>query len=167
MSNRAKNSGSVAPKERINISYRPALGNAKEGVELPFKLLVLGDFTQQQSDTTLEERKLININKYNFSDVMSSLDLKVEFSIANKLSRNSDEIIDISLNINDLSDFEPDAILQNVDELKQVLQLRDALKALKGPIGNSPQMRKHIRQLLATEDSRKELKHELGLSVKK
>jgi type VI secretion system protein ImpB len=165
MSNRAKNSGSVAPKERINISYRPAVGNAKEGVELPFKLLVLGDFTQVETDTTLEERKLININKHNFSDVMNGLDLKVEFSVANKMSQGPDDIIDISLNINELGDFEPDAIIQQVDELKQVLQLRDALKSLKGPIGNSPQMRKQIRQLLADEESRTELKRELGLSV--
>ena len=70
MSTRTKNSGSVAPKERINISYRPAVGSAKEGVELPFKLLVLGDFTQNQDDSTIEDRKLININNYNFDDVI-------------------------------------------------------------------------------------------------
>jgi len=167
MSKGTKNSGSVAPKERINISYRPAVGNAKEGVELPFKLLVLGDFTQTHSDSTLEERKLININKYNFSDVMTNLDLKVDFSVENKMSKVSGESIDISLNIKELSDFEPDNIIQQVDELKKVLELRDALKALKGPIGNSPQMRKQIRQLLADETSRTKLKRELGLSVKK
>jgi type VI secretion system protein ImpB len=121
MSNRAKNSGSVAPKERINISYRPAVGNAKEGVELPFKLLVLGDFTQAETDTTLEERKLVNINKHNFSDVMNGLNLKVEFSVANKMSQGPDDFIDISLDINELGDFEPDAIIQQVDELKQVM----------------------------------------------
>ena len=66
MSKRTKNSGSVAPKERINISYKPAVGNAKEGVELPFKLLVLGDFTQSTNDVSLEDRKLINLNKSNF-----------------------------------------------------------------------------------------------------
>ncbi|HKT99965.1 MAG TPA: type VI secretion system contractile sheath small subunit, partial [Paraburkholderia sp.] len=37
--------GSVAPKERVNIVYRPATGDAKAEVELPLKLLVLGDFT--------------------------------------------------------------------------------------------------------------------------
>ncbi|TFG58762.1 MAG: type VI secretion system contractile sheath small subunit, partial [Deltaproteobacteria bacterium] len=29
--------GTVAPKERVNIVYRPALGDAKEEVELPLK----------------------------------------------------------------------------------------------------------------------------------
>ena len=32
--------GSVAPKERVNIVYRPATGDAQAEVELPLKLLV-------------------------------------------------------------------------------------------------------------------------------
>ena len=75
--------------------------------------------------------------------------------------------IDISLNINELKDFEPDNIIEQVDELKQVLQLRDALKALKGPLGNSPQMRKKIQALLSDEASRKALKKEITSAGKK
>lgn len=166
MSTRTKNSGSVAPKERINISYRPAVGSAKEGVELPFKLLVLGDFTQNQDDSTIEDRKLININNYNFDDVVKSQNLSAEFSVENKMSVDGGSI-DISLKINELKDFEPDNIIEQVDELKQVLQLRDALKALKGPLGNSPQMRKKIQSLLSDEASRKALKKEISSAGKK
>ena len=45
--------GSVAPKERVNIVYRPATGDAKEEIELPLKLLVIGDFTQRPDDRML------------------------------------------------------------------------------------------------------------------
>jgi type VI secretion system protein ImpB len=161
MSIRGKNIGSVAPKERINISYRPAVGNAKEGVELPFKLLVLADLTQSNDDSTLEDRKLVNINKRNFNDVIKSLDLKAEFSVKNIISENGGNI-DIKLNINELADFEPDNIIGQVDELKKVLELRDALKSLKGPLGNSPQMRKEIQNLLSNESSRQALKSEIN-----
>jgi type VI secretion system protein ImpB len=161
MSIRGKNIGSVAPKERINISYRPAVGNAKEGVELPFKLLVLADLTQSNDDSTIEDRKLVNINKRNFNDVIKSLDLKAEFSVKNIISENGGNI-DIKLNINELADFEPDNIIGQVDELKKVLELRDALKSLKGPLGNSPQMRKEIQNLLSNESSRQALKSEIN-----
>lgn len=163
MASKSKSAGSIAPKERINISYKPAVGNAKEGVELPFKLLVLGDFTQRETNSPLEEKELLSLNKHNFSNVMSSLDLKLEFSVENKISSEKSDAINISLDINSLSDFEPDSIIDKVDELKAVLQLRDALKALKGPIGNSPQMRKQIRQILDDDASRTVLKRELGL----
>ena len=54
--------GSVAPKERINIVYKPAT-NMDEEIELPFKMMVMGDFTGRADDTPLEDRSRINIDK--------------------------------------------------------------------------------------------------------
>ena len=42
--------GSVAPKERVNIVYRPAIGDGREEVELPLRLMVMGDFTGRGFD---------------------------------------------------------------------------------------------------------------------
>ena len=61
--------GSVAPKERVNIVYRPATGDAKEEVELPLKLLIMGDFTLRADDRMVEEREPVNIDKDNFNEV--------------------------------------------------------------------------------------------------
>ena len=54
---------SVAPKERVNIRFKPATGDAKEEVELPQKLLVVGDFTQREDETPLAERSRMDVNK--------------------------------------------------------------------------------------------------------
>ena len=43
------NEGSTSPKERVNIVYRPATGDVQEDVELPLKLMVLGDFTLRKT----------------------------------------------------------------------------------------------------------------------
>ena len=59
----------VAPKERINIVYKPAT-NMDEEKELPLKLLVIGDFTGRADETPVEERERIDINKDNFNDVL-------------------------------------------------------------------------------------------------
>ena len=164
MASRGKNVGSVAPKERINISYRPAAGNAKERVELPFKLLVLGDFTQRQDQSSIEDRKVVNVNKQNFNQVMKDMELTLNLSVANKMAEGEQNNVSISLDINSLDDFEPDNIIEQVNELKQVLELREALKSLKGPLGNSPQMRKQIQALLTDSDSREALRKEIGLA---
>ncbi|OPX56906.1 type VI secretion system protein ImpB [Oceanospirillum multiglobuliferum] len=157
-----KNTGSVAPKERVNISYRPATGGAKERVELPFKVLVLGQFTPDADESPLESRSPRNINKTNFDDVMASMNLKLDFTASNRLQEGGEDI-SISIAPKSLKDFEPDNIVQKVPELQQVLQLREALKALKGPLGNTPKMRKTIQLLLADDKSRKQLMAELGL----
>lgn len=158
----SKNSGSVAPKERINISYRPATGGAKERVELPFKVLVMGQFTPAPDEAVLDERATKNVNRANFDEVMSGMNLKLDFTVANKLSADGDDIA-VSLDPKSLKDLEPDSIVQAVPELQKVLQLREALKALKGPLGNTPKMRKTIQLMLEDKDSRKQLMQELGL----
>ena len=81
--------GSVAPRERVNIVYKPALGDAQEEKELPLKMLVMGDFTQRQDNRPLEERKPINIDKDNFNDVMKAMNLKVAFNAKNVLTPNA------------------------------------------------------------------------------
>lgn len=159
---RQKNESSVAPKERINISYRPATGSAKESVELPFKLLVLGEFATAENNDSIEERELIEVNDRNFDEVMSAFDLSIDFTVDNKMADDG-SVIDVALKIDQLSDFSPDSIVEQVPELKAMLQLRDALKALKGPLGNSPQMRKRIQALLSDEDGRTALRKEIGV----
>ncbi len=46
----------VAPKERVNIVYKPSLDDAQEDVELPLKMLVLGDFTGNPAGHTPDRR---------------------------------------------------------------------------------------------------------------
>ncbi|RMN41277.1 ImpB, partial [Pseudomonas cannabina] len=73
--------GSVAPKERINITFKPAIAGAQEEIELPLKLLVLGDFTQRVDERKLENRKAISIDKNNFNDVMAKQELELVMSV--------------------------------------------------------------------------------------
>ena len=63
--------GSVAPKERINITFKPAIGGAQEEVELPLKLLVLGDFSRREDPRKLEDRKPIGIDKNTLDEVLA------------------------------------------------------------------------------------------------
>jgi type VI secretion system protein ImpB len=77
---------SVAPKERVNIVYRPATGDAKEEVELPLKMLVMGDFTNAPDDRLLEDREPINIDKDNFDDVLKAQKIKLSINVENKIS---------------------------------------------------------------------------------
>ena len=37
--------GSVAPQERVNITYKSSVGDAQAEVELPLKMLFVGDYT--------------------------------------------------------------------------------------------------------------------------
>ncbi|HSN99972.1 MAG TPA: type VI secretion system contractile sheath small subunit [Candidatus Nanopelagicales bacterium] len=154
---------SVAPKERVNITYKPATGNAKEDVELPLKLLMLGDYTGRPDPRPLEDRKPINVDKDNFQKVMSEQKLALAFNVKNRLSENEDDELTVNLKFRRLSDMEPEAIANQVPELKKLLDLRAALTALKGPLGNEKAFRNKIQTILSDPAQRNKLVTELGL----
>jgi len=155
--------GSVAPKERVNITYKPATGNAKEEVELPLKLLMLGDYSMRPDPTPLEDRKPINVDKDNFSKVMAEQKLSLNLAVKDRLSENQDHELNVNLKFRRLSDMEPEAIANQVPELKKLLELRAALTALKGPLGNEKAFRNKIQTILNDPAQRNRLINELGL----
>ena len=155
--------GSVAPKERVNIVYRPATGDAKEEVELPLKLLVVGDFTSSPDGRMVEEREPINIDKDNFNEVLKAQNLNLDLTVPNKLSEDPDAELNVSVKFESIKDFEPEAIAKNTPELNKLLELREALNSLKGPMSNRPEFRKKIQELIKDEAAREQLLKELKI----
>ena len=155
--------GSIAPKERVNITFKPSTGDTTEQVELPMKTMVLGDFTQQPDDRQLEDRKPIDVNQNNFNEVLASQNLKVDFNVANKLVEDAEEDLPVSLEFKSMKDFDPGSIVETVPELKKLMQLREALVSLKGPLGNTPAFRKAIEEVLADDEAREKVLSELNL----
>ncbi|MCB9933607.1 MAG: type VI secretion system contractile sheath small subunit [Planctomycetes bacterium] len=153
--------GSVAPRERVNIVYKPATGGAAEEKELPLKLLVMGDFTLGQDDTPLENRKPLNIDKDNFNDVMKNQNINININVKDTLSGKEGEELSANLKFKTLKDFDPDAVARQVPELNKMLELREALAALKGPMGNFPAFRKKIQSIISDEATREKILGEI------
>ncbi len=155
--------GSVAPKERVNIVYKPATGDTQAEVELPLKLTILGDFTCREDDRALEDRAPISVDKDNFNDVLKAQNVSLDMVVDNKLTEEADATMPVKLSFASMKDFEPDAIAKQVPELAELLQLRESLKALKGPLSNIPNFRKKVQEVVKDESARDQLLDALGL----
>lgn len=155
--------GSVAPKERINIKYVPATGDQQQELELPLKLLILGDYKGHPDEAVLEDRKTIQVDKSNFESVMKEAQLSISTTVANRLGESEEEGAELSVDLKfeSMRDFTPDAVAQQVPELQKLIELREALVALKGPLGNIPAFRAKLQDLIASEESREALLSEL------
>lgn len=156
---------SIAPKERINVTFRPATGGAQEEIELPLKVMVVGDFLQRYDDRPLIDRKPVSINKSNFVDVMGKQNLSVQMAVRNRLV-DSDEgsTLPVNLSFQSLRDFEPEGVAKQVPEMNKLLKLREALISLKGPLGNIPAFRTAMEEVLHDENQRKQIMQELQIS---
>ncbi|MBT3202811.1 MAG: type VI secretion system contractile sheath small subunit [Gammaproteobacteria bacterium] len=155
--------GSVAPKERVNIVYKSSTGDQTEDVELPLKLMMLGDYTGKESEVPVEDRDPVNINKDNFNDVMSGMNLSMDLNIHDTLSDQDDDEMSVHLDIKSINDLGPDSIAKQVPELNDMLEMRKALLALKGPLGNVPAFRKTIQKILNDDETRSVIMQELGI----
>ncbi|ECL6296637.1 type VI secretion system contractile sheath small subunit, partial [Campylobacter coli] len=143
------------PKERINITYKAKTNGQNEDVELPLKLMVMANL-KGKNETPLEEREILQINKINFDQVMRKLDITTSFSVKNTLGTGAEEL-DVKLNIASMKDFSPDSLAKQIPELNKLLQLREALMALKGPMGNIPDFRKAVLEALKNEKTKEKL----------
>jgi len=142
----AKKEQSVAPKERVNITYKAKVGDATEERELPLKILAVGDYTGQPDERQLEERDPINIDKDNFNAVMAEQKLAVEVSVPDRLSGDGD--LGVSLKFESLKDFTPAGLAKQVPELQDLLAMREALVAVRGPLGGFPKFRRAVEAIL-------------------
>jgi len=85
--------------------------------------------------------------------------------VADKLSgsKDPDAKLNVNLKFNSLADFNPDSVVSQVPELKKLIEMRDALKALKGPLGNVPAFQKKLKEMVTDEGTRERLIKELGI----
>ena len=161
----AKKESSVAPKERINVTFKPATGGAVEEIELPMKVMVMGDFLQRHDPRSLLDRKPVSINKNNFTDVMANQKLTLELTVPNALQDGEpDSDLPIKLSFQSMRDFEPGNIINQVPETQKLYQIREALVSLKGPMGNIPAFRQTLDTIVKDPQQSEKIKQELALA---
>ncbi len=155
---------SRAPNGRINITYKLEKDAVKQE-ELPLRFMVVGDFTGGADQTPVRSRKPRQINRDNFDTVMAAHKLKLHLNIADTLAGGSDTQTSLQLDIKSMADFEPDSIVDQIAKqpdgrmqgLKHALALREALLALKGPMGTVEGFRKRLEEVVKDPARRAEL----------
>lgn len=153
---------SIAPRERVNITYQSSVEGAQEDVELPLRILMIGDYSGRADERPIEEREPVAIDRDTFDKVLASHELELSFSVPNALDDRGGEL-GIHLQPRALRDLRPEAIAEQVPELRQLLELRRALVALKGPLINRPRFARELGRVLADPEARQRLIAELGL----
>ena len=156
---------SVAPKNRVNITYKNSVGGVEEQVELPNVMVALGDFGGKK-EGSLKDRKIWQVDKRNFDEVMASQGVEAKFGVTDTLSTDAGEgaEVGVQLRFERMKDFDPEEVAKQVPALSKLLALRQALLELKTAFTDGDVPLDKIKSMLKDEEARAKLMQELGVS---
>ncbi|MEO6094152.1 MAG: type VI secretion system contractile sheath small subunit [Fibrobacteria bacterium] len=152
------------PPARVNIKLDIDKGGAQKKVELPFKMLVLGDFSQKGDSTRLVDKEKINVNKDNFNQVMESMDLGLNMSVENKINPGGGDM-KVDLKFKNIKDFTPLEIVKQVPQLSKLLAARNLVKDLKSNLMDNKEFRKKLEAIMTDKTAMDSLVAELDKIV--
>ena len=149
------------PPSRVNIRYVKKTDGAQEKIELPLKLLLLGDYNLRGDSTPLDERKKISVNKDNFDDVLREQKLKLSMLVPNRLTEKEGDEMRVELEIDSLKAFGPDEVVRRVPELAKMLEIRELLTDLKARVITNRDFRQALEKIVKDRDQLNAITQEL------
>ena len=152
-------------KNRVSITYDVETNGALEKRELPFVVGVIGEFSGDKPESQKEEvdfRNFTDIDKDNFDTVMTTVGPQLELKVDNRLADDDSEMT-VKLSFNSMKDFEPGNIVQQVEPLKKLLEIRNQLRELLAHADRSRELEKLLKEVLQSTEALAGLSEELGI----
>ena len=136
--------------QRVKVSILPS-SDAKESVELDYRLLIPGNFSKSAPGElgAIRDRRLRVIgNKGDFKRALTDINPKLKLTVQNKLSDDPDAQMEVNLDFKDIKDFHPDEIVKKVEPLQKLLEARERLKELKLSVLKDANLKKALEGVL-------------------
>src|SRR5262245_44741117 len=134
---------------RVHITYKLETEGAEIVKELPFVVGVLGDFSGNPTEPLkpLKDRKFIQIDRDNFNDVMARMTPGLNIKVENTL-KGDGSTIPVELKFRSMEDFEPGAIIKQVEPLRKLQQTRERLRDLLTKVDRSEDLESVLERVL-------------------
>ncbi|MET4695658.1 type VI secretion system contractile sheath small subunit [Endozoicomonas lisbonensis] len=153
-------------KNRVSITYDVETNGAYEKRELPFVVGVIGEFSGDKPDNQKEEvdyRTFTDINRENFDTVMANVGPQLDMRVSNKLA-DDDSGFNVKLLFSSMRDFEPENLVQQIEPLAKLMEVRNQLRELLAHADRSRDLERLLKEVLQSTEALNSLCEELGVS---
>jgi type VI secretion system protein ImpB len=126
----------------------------------------MGDFTGQPTEplARLKDRKFVEVNPDNFDSVLANMKPHLAFSVENKLSEDPNAgNLKVNLDFKSMDDFSPENVARQVGPLRELLELRDRLRDLRGNLQGNDKLEELLREAVTDKDKLAKLRTEMGV----
>ena len=146
----------LIPKSRITLKYKRNITGEPEDIELPLRMLVLGDFSGKGNKSeSFVDRKTINLNGKNTNDVLDQLDISIS------VPEDEEGIRKVNLPLKNVDDFLPGHIVKNIPEMDKLVNCAKTLASLSSSINNSRKFKSALMELSKDDELQAALKERL------
>ncbi|WP_166839660.1 type VI secretion system contractile sheath small subunit [Rheinheimera pleomorphica] len=154
-------------KPRVHITYDVETEGAAVKKELPFVVGVMGDFAGQNTEALkpLKDRRFVQIDRDNFDEVLKRMNPKLSFKVENKLAADGSEF-SVDLQFKSMQDFEPAAIVKQVEPLDKLMATRNKLRDLMTKIDRSEELENILERVLNNNEDLQQLAQDLSVEDK-
>lgn len=140
---------------RVQLTYDVEIGDAIEQKELPFVMGVMGDFTGQPDPDKpvprLKDRKFVNVDMDNFDEVLAGMAPLASYRVKNKLSPEGGEFA-VNLEFKQMDDFRPEAVVEQVEPLRRLLEARSKLSDLRNKLAGNDKLEDLLGEVLSSTE---------------
>ena len=91
---------------------------------------------------------------------------RLAFSVENKLQDDGSKL-GVELKFNNIEDFEPDNIVQQVEPLRKLVEARQKLSDLRSKMDGNEKLENLLNDVIADADKQKELSDALGIGKRR
>lgn len=149
---------------RVHITYDVEIGDAIEMKELPFVVGVLADLSGKPDEPLprLRDRKFVDIDRDNFNDVMKGMKPRLAFKVDNKLT-NDDSKMAVELRFNHIDDFEPEQVVNQIEPLRKLLEVRRQLSDLLAKTDGNDKLNERLQEIISNTELLQKIGQEAGV----
>jgi len=151
---------------RVHITYDVEIGDAIEMKELPFVVGVLADLSGKPDAPLprVKDRKFVEIDRDNFNAVLRGMQPRLAFRVDNKLT-DDDTKLSVELRFNNMDDFEPEAVVNQVEPLRKLIETRRQLAALLAKTDGNDRLSERLQEIIGNTEMLQQLGKEAGVEA--
>ena len=148
---------------RVHITYDVEIGGAIQLKELPFVVGVLADLSGKPDEPLprLKDRNFVEIDRDNFNKVLAGMKPRLAYQVDNTL-QNDGSKMNVELRFGDITDFEPEQVVNQIDPLRKLLEARERLTSLKNKMDGNDKLEQLLQDVVTNTDALKRLSGETG-----
>ncbi len=152
-------------KSRLTLRYKTEVNGEPAVVDLPLRLMVLGDFSAGSSkdrQVDLEERKSRSLDGGNFNELMRDMEIALDMVVPNKVNPD-EESLRVKLSVDNIRSFSPEEVAKQVPQIRSLILLKKLLEEIQSNVANKKEFAQLLSRLFSNGNLLSSLREKLKM----